>query len=581
MSDETEKLRAAMRAAPTPAPKARKDAFEAAMRAFDEEFSETPQESAAPARLTSRKQSFGSRLMTMLNHISPRRGAFLGGASLAALSLATFAIWRDAPPALIDPAPPAPTVAEVAAPQAAARMQDKNAPINHNVRTRMASPAAADGGSAPAAGALVDIGEAPALIAPAPQYEPGFAQPENRGRFTAHDANPVKLVAEAPVSTFSVDVDTASYAVMRRWLNAGAMPDPASVRTEELINYFPYDYPAPESADRPFSVKTTVMDAPWAKGRKLLEIGLRADLPAERRRANLTFLIDTSGSMAEQSKLPLLITSLRLMLDGLRPDDTVAIVTYAGSSTIALEPTKAAERRTILDALERLAAGGGTAGAEGIETAYRLAEDRFDPEAVNRVILATDGDFNIGPSSDEAMEALIERKRDSGVYLSVLGFGLDNLNDAAMQVLAQAGNGQAAYIDTLSEARKTLVDELSSMVPVAGDVKIQVEFNPALVADYRLIGYESRALAREDFNNDKVDAGEIGAGHRVTAIYEYTPVGGDIRVDPLRYATETATETGAANDANEIAFLRLRWKTPGEGESRLAEVPFCMLAGAP
>ena len=375
-------------------------------------------------------------------------------------------------------------------------------------------------------------------------------------------------MAEAPVSTFSIDVDTASYAWTRRSLREGRMPDPQSVRVEELINYFPYDYAAPETAETPFAVSTTVMDAPWAEGRQLLHVGIRGFEPEERPRANFTFLIDTSGSMQSADKLPLLLTSFRLLLDSLSDEDTVAIVTYAGSSGVVLEPTQVAEKGKILDALARLHAGGSTAGAAGIETAYRLAEDRFDAEAVNRVILATDGDFNVGASSVEAMEALIGKKRESGVFLSVLGFGRGNLNDALMQSLAQAGNGQAAYIDTLAEARKALVDEVRTLTPIAKDVKIQIEFNPAAVQDYRLIGYETRALAREDFNNDKVDAGEIGAGHRVTAIYEITPKGGPARIDGLRYQAETV----AAGDGAELAFLRLRHKAPDGDVSELTEI---------
>jgi len=272
--------------------------------------------------------------------------------------------------------------------------------------------------------------------------------------------------------------------------------------------------------------------------------------------------------MRAQDKLPLLIASLRLLLNDLGPDDSIAIVTYAGAAGTVLEPTKVADRAKILSALDQLAAGGGTAGAAGLTQAYRLATENFDETATNRVILATDGDFNIGASSPEALENLIADQRESGVYLSVLGFGRSNLNDNLMQTLAQTGNGQAAYIDTLSEARKVLVEERSALHPIANDVKIQVEFNPVAVSDYRLIGYETRALAREDFNNDKVDAGEIGAGHRVTAIYEVTPVGGPVRIDDLRYQPAT---TGG--DATELGFLRLRYKAPGETTSQLIETP--------
>ncbi|MEO0361554.1 MAG: von Willebrand factor type A domain-containing protein, partial [Pseudomonadota bacterium] len=397
------------------------------------------------------------------------------------------------------------------------------------------------------------------------------ADPPARDRFANADPNPVKRAAEHPVSTFSVDVDTASYAWVRRSLREGRMPAPDAVRVEELVNYFAYDYPAAESAARPFSVSTALVEAPWAEGRLLLRVGLRGYEPPTPTRANYTFLIDTSGSMGAPDKLPLLLTSLRLLVDDLGPDDTVAIVTYAGSSAVALEPTAASEKGAILDALDGLAAGGGTAGAAGIETAYRLAEDRFDADAVNRVILATDGDFNIGAASPDAMETLIEAKRRSGVYLSVLGFGRGNPNDALMQSLAQAGNGQAAYIDTLAEARKALVEERRAMTPIASDVKVQVEFNPAAVEDYRLIGYETRALAREDFANDRIDAGEIGAGHRVTALYEITPKGGPARVEPLRYAAEAARP--AAEAPEELAFVRLRWKAPGEATSEEIGAP--------
>ena len=443
-------------------------------------------------------------------------------------------------------------------------LADQSAPVGGLVMSE-AAPSA----SAPTAMARKrEAGAADLRIMPMPAPEPVIVEEANNDRFANEDANPVKLVAEAPVSTFSIDVDTASYAWTRRSLREGRLPDPQSVRVEELINYFPYDYAAPETAETPFAVSTTVMDAPWAEGRQLLHVGIRGFEPEERPRANFTFLIDTSGSMQSADKLPLLLTSFRLLLDSLGEEDTVAIVTYAGSSGVVLEPTQVAEKGKILDALARLHAGGSTAGAAGIETAYRLAEDRFDAEAVNRVILATDGDFNVGASSVEAMEALIGKKRESGVFLSVLGFGRGNLNDALMQSLAQAGNGQAAYIDTLAEARKALVDEVRTLTPIAKDVKIQIEFNPAAVQDYRLIGYETRALAREDFNNDKVDAGEIGAGHRVTAIYEITPKGGPARIDGLRYQAETV----AAGDAAELAFLRLRRKAPDGDVSELTEI---------
>ncbi len=384
----------------------------------------------------------------------------------------------------------------------------------------------------------------------------------------------LKVVTEEPVSTFSIDVDTASYSVVRSSLMAGRMPPRDAVRVEEIVNYFPYDY-ATSDGEHPFQPTISVMPTPWNDGTELVHIGIQGDLPAveDRPPLNLVFLIDTSGSMQDANKLPLLKQSFRLMLSELRPEDEVSIVTYAGSAGQVLEPTRAAERSTILSALDRLEAGGSTAGEAGLQQAYAVAEGMAGEGEVTRVILATDGDFNVGLSDPEALKDFIAEKRKTGTYLSVLGFGRGNLDDATMQALAQNGNGQAAYIDTLSEARKVLVDQLTgALFPIANDVKIQVEFNPAAIAEYRLIGYETRALNREDFNNDRVDAGDIGAGHRVTAIYEVTPVGSDaIRNGPLRYgADQTAPVAG---DVRELGFFKLRYKRPGEATSRLIETP--------
>jgi len=391
---------------------------------------------------------------------------------------------------------------------------------------------------------------------------------DSRDRFTTADQNPIKQTAADPVSTFSIDVDTAAYAFVRRALNAGRLPPQASVRTEEMINYFRYDYPAPETAAEPFKPTVTVVPSPWNAANKLVHIGIRGyDLKStERPRANLVLLIDTSGSMAPQDRLPLVKNGLRMLVDELKPDDTVALVTYASGSGIALEPTKISEKSKILAALDRLGAGGSTAGASGIEDAYRLAEANFDKSAVNRIILATDGDFNVGLTDDGDLKSLIERKRVAGIFLSILGVGAGNYNDRLMQTLAQNGNGVAAYADTLNEARKVLVEEASStLFPIAKDVKIQVEWNPARVSEYRLLGYETRALKREDFNNDKVDAGDIGSGHTVTAIYEITPVGAEKKsVDDLRYAApvKPAAPVIAASASNELGFLKIRAKLP-------------------
>jgi Ca-activated chloride channel family protein len=417
----------------------------------------------------------------------------------------------------------------------------------------------------------------PKLLAMAME-QTGLEQPPavSKARFAAASANAFHDVASYPVSTFSADVDTTSYSYTRREILAGRHPDANSVRVEELVNYFPYGWAGAESRETPFKPSVTVMPTPWNKDTKLLHVGIKGfDVPvAAQAPSNLVFLIDVSGSMADADKLQLLKTSFRMFVNKLKPEDTVSIVTYAGTSGIALTPTKVSDKERILSVIDGLVAGGGTAGADGLATAYRLAERSFSKDGVNRIMLATDGDFNVGPSSDEAMKKLVEAKRKSGVFLSVLGFGSDFYNDALMQTLAQNGNGVAAYIDTLSEAQKTLVQEASaSLFPIAKDVKIQVEFNPDKVSEYRLIGYETRALEQKDFNNDKVDAGEIGSGHTVTAIYEIVPKGSPARsVDDLRYAEpEAAKAPGTGSD--ELAFVKIRYKEPDGDTSKLISVP--------
>lgn len=396
---------------------------------------------------------------------------------------------------------------------------------------------------------------------------------DDNERFANAESNPLKIAADEPVSTFSVDVDTASYAYIRAAIMDGRLPNPDAVRIEEMINYFPYDYRAPDGDDAPFATSVALFQTPWNADTKLLRIGIQGEKPAiENRPAlDLVFLIDTSGSMHNANKLPLLKQSFRLLLSKLRPEDRVSIVTYAGSSGVVLEPTAASDDSAILEALNRLEAGGSTAGAEGLQLAYAQAEKMHEDGRIGRILLATDGDFNVGISDPEDLKQYVEQKRDGGTYLSVLGFGRGNYNDALMQALAQNGNGTASYIDTLSEAQKVLVDQVSgALFPIASDVKIQIEFNPAQVAEYRLIGYETRLLNREDFNNDKVDAGDIGAGHNVTAIYEITPVGSPAQMsDPLRYGDTDA----AVAVSQEYAFLKLRYKRPGESTSNLITTP--------
>lgn len=409
--------------------------------------------------------------------------------------------------------------------------------------------------------------------------QPGY-QDFGRDKFEPLKDNPVVQVAETPVSTFSLDVDTAAYAFMRRSLNNGHLPPKDSVRVEELVNYFDYDYALPETRETPFKPSVTVLQTPWNKNTKLIHIGIKGfDIQAEKRpTANLVFLIDTSGSMDEPTKLPLAKNALKLLVDSLQATDHVAIVTYAGNAGTVLEPTAASDKAKILNAIEQLGAGGSTAGAEGIRQAYNLAQAHFDKNGVNRVILATDGDFNVGITDPTELQGFIERERTSGVFLSVLGFGTGNYNDALMQKLAQNGNGTAAYIDNLNEARRVLVDEASrTLFPIAKDVKIQIEFNPLQVSEYRLIGYETRALQREDFNNDKVDAGDVGAGASVTALYEITTRDSDAKlVDDLRYGAAKAIEDKKAEDkkaSGEYAFLKIRYKLPDGDKSKLISTP--------
>jgi len=416
--------------------------------------------------------------------------------------------------------------------------------------------------------------ESEALYMPAPMPSMVARPNEPSGdQFTRFDEQHLRAVADEPVSTFSIDVDTASYSYVRRQLEDGYLPEPDAVRIEELINYFPYDYAGPTSGDVPFQPSMAVYPTPWNPKTQLLHIGIKGYVPAagEDKPNNLVFLIDTSGSMDEPDKLPLLKRAFALLVDQLSGNDTVSIVVYAGSAGVVLEPTVATEKAKILAALDQLSAGGSTAGAEGISLAYQLAEQAKIPGGTNRVILATDGDFNVGIDDPEALEDFIKAKRDSGVSLSVLGFGRGNLDDATMQALAQNGNGNASYISNFREAQKVLVEEGGSTLEmIAKDVKIQVEFNPAMISEYRLIGYETRALNREDFNNDKVDAGDIGAGHTVTAIYEITPAGsGAELVQPLRYGTSAPL---AADSGDEIAFLKMRYKLPDEDVSQLIEL---------
>ncbi|MCU7808479.1 MAG: VWA domain-containing protein, partial [Candidatus Thiodiazotropha sp. (ex Semelilucina semeliformis)] len=395
----------------------------------------------------------------------------------------------------------------------------------------------------------------------------------NRENYANIKDNGVKAVAEQPVSTFSIDVDSGAYALVRRFLNQGNLPPKDAVRAEELINYFSYDYPVPQAGKQPFSVSTEVARTPWNRNSLLVHVGIQGYVPQREVRpaSNLVFLMDVSGSMNAPDKLPLLKSAFKLLVKQLDENDSVSLVVYAGASGVVLEPTPGDQQGKIMAALARLTAGGSTHGSAGIQLAYAMAEQAKVEGGINRVILATDGDFNVGTVNHEQLMDLIEEKREQGITLTTLGFGQGNYNDHLMEQLADKGNGNYAYIDTINEAQKVLVDELDATLEViAKDVKIQIEWNPAVVTEYRLIGYENRLLAREDFSNDKVDAGDIGAGHTVTALYEIVLAGGKgQRLEPLRYTSGSKV----SGKQNEIAHLRLRYKAPDGERSKLIEVP--------
>ncbi|MDR2661485.1 MAG: VWA domain-containing protein [Treponema sp.] len=389
--------------------------------------------------------------------------------------------------------------------------------------------------------------------------------------------NPFLRAAENPLSTFSIDVDTAGYSIARYFINNGRLPPKSAVRIEELINYFDYDYPPP--SEGPFAVHTETAECPWNRDHLLSRIAIKGqEFPQGRRpRVNLVFLLDVSGSMDEPNKLPLLKSAMEMLVDGLDGGDRVAICVYAGAAGTVLPPTGCDDKAAIKRALRKLSAGGSTAGGEGIQLAYKLAEERFDPAGVNRVILCTDGDFNVGISDRSSLTDLIKEKAKSGVYLTVLGFGMGNYHDGTLKQLASRGNGNYGYIDTIEEARKMLGDQLGgTLVTIAQDVKIQVEFNPATVGAYRLLGYENRILRAEEFNDDAVDAGDIGSGHTVTAFYELIPPGEEAAalpsVDPLKYSGPRDIAPSGAY-ADELLTVKVRYKLPGGTESRLLSFP--------
>jgi Ca-activated chloride channel family protein len=612
MTDEFDPLKAPFRGeAPKPDPAAKAAGIAAAMAAYDEIFAKASQGTRAKPRLMTRVRGFLSG-STKMQGLRLSHG-LMAGASLAVITLIAVnsGILREPKKSFYVEEPPAlPTEIDSKAKKAEPRQRtDASAERKEIVEQLQAVPKPApevSGGLglgmpksesvadaiAPMGGNFGDYAEsesraggvmtyAPTTVAKGADQGQLYYQDQGRDKFTDIKTNPVKIAKDEPVSTFSIDVDTSSYSFVRGELNQNVLPQKDAVRVEEMINYFPYDYAGPADKAVPFKANVSVFPSPWNPDTRLMHIGIKGFSlnGQEKPKANLVFLVDTSGSMDAPDKLPLLQNSLKLLVDTMGPEDSVSIVTYAGNAGTVLEPTKAKDKAKIIGALDRLMAGGSTAGAEGIRQAYQLAEQSFDKTGINRVILATDGDFNVGITDPEELKSFIERKRDSGVTLSVLGFGRGNYNDEMMQTLAQNGNGNAAYIDTLNEARKVLVDEVSStLFTIAQDVKIQVEFNPDTVSEYRLIGYETRMLQREDFNNDKVDAGDIGSGHTVTAIYEITPRDSKAKLnDDLRYST---SETPAKAGTDEYGFVKIRYKLPGEKDSKLISEPVKIDAAA-
>ena len=415
--------------------------------------------------------------------------------------------------------------------------------------------------------------EAPAAVAysPAAVYDVQETAPHvtNTERYQKQPDQPVKAVAQEPVSTFSIDVDTGSYANVRRFLNDGGLPPEDAVRIEEIVNYFPYNYPLP-TGTHPFAIHTQTVDSPWQPEAKLIKIGIQAQDLAKKELppANLVFLVDVSGSMNEPDKLPLVKKTLRILTEQLRPQDKVTLITYADGEALVLPPTSGDNKDEILRAINKLQAGGSTAGESALKMAYEQAQKAYVKSGINRILLATDGDFNVGVSSTNALKSMVAEKRKSGISLTTLGFGTDNYNEDMMEQIADAGDGNYSYIDNEKEAKKVLQQQLTStLATVAQDVKIQVEFNPATVKEYRLVGYTNRTLRNEDFNNDKVDAGDIGSGHSVTAIYEIIPQGKQGWLNESRYQKAPAASGGK----NEYAFVKVRYKLPGQSTSKLIE----------
>ena len=518
----------------------------------------------APARLSAeRRQKIrdvidGDAKVVKLESRRPRRFVWLGAVSAAAVAAGSFFLVSSG----MSPTESDLRHAEVPGTEAESQVASKHALLEDTDKQRIARPS-----PAPPGGRMQQKAKTAGSFLPEPP-------PVDREQYDHLDDNPFIRVSTDPRSTFSIDVDTASYTLMRRHLRDGKAPPKGAVRIEEMINYFSYDYPEPVG-DRPFSVTTEVSAAPWQPEHRLVRIGLKGKhvAPKDVPGTNLVFLLDVSGSMNSPAKLPLLKRAFSMLVDQLGEEDRISIVVYAGASGVVLPPTPGNRKSEILGALDRLSAGGSTNGGEGIRVAYDLAQKSFVKGGINRVLLATDGDFNVGTTSQSELVDLIEEKAKSDVFLTVLGFGRGNYNDSMLEKLADKGNGNYAYIDSIGEARKVLVEQATgTLMTIAKDVKIQIEFNPAQVAAFRLIGYENRVLAHKDFNDDKKDAGEIGADHTVTALYQVVPVGQkvpEVGPDALKYQAPARPTPAAAS--GETATVKLRYKQPNADTSQLFE----------
>lgn len=582
-TDPLSDLNRDLEALPKANPLRREATIDAALRSYEEEFPAQPKTSNVADRPINASHQVW-RILRGLQMIIPRpRLALIGSTSIAIAAFATVSLWQNGPLQPSIELAGLPTtkqslegVPAVQTETLAPKNEASRAPTGNRALEAARLPQVAQQPMADAEfSALATAGDdntTARRVLPGKPLDNIYPPEVNADVFADNPPSEIQWISADPVVTFSSDVDTASYQMATTWIENGSLPPPDSVRPEEFINSFQYDYPQPTS-ENALGATVYLTPTPWNDQTQLLHVGVQGqdftgDLPPQ----NFVFLVDVSGSMAAQNKLPLLKSSLAMLTKTLRAQDSIALVTYAGSAGIALEPTAGDQQKAILDALGELDSGGSTAGQAGLDIAFDMAHEMHEDGDTTRIILGTDGDFNVMASNADQIGDYIAKKRHADVSISVLGFGTGNLQDAIMQSIAQKGNGVAAYIGSLSDARRALVEDQTSFIPLARDAKFQIEFNPAAVAAVRLIGYQTRALNREDFQNDQVDAGDLGMGHQVTAIFEVAPVGSDAWGQPLRYQSALTTEAAASN-TDELGWLKLRWKPTGQDESVLLEQP--------